>query len=134
MERHLETEQMSTLIQFRVSGEDEKSILNAARFAGMRPAEYVRHSAKLAANRPDAALARIEERLIALEERLDGLSPTNNTQHMGPSAQVNGIEADALIKEIRREVRTGFNAILALLDGEALPDIPHSQASPDRPN
>lgn len=134
MERHLESERMSTLIQFRISGEDEKSILNAARFAGMRPAEYVRHSARLAANRPDAALARIEERLIALEERLDGLAPTSNRGQIGPVTRVNGIEVDALVKEIRREVRTGFNAILALLDGEALPDIPHSQAPPDRPN
>lgn len=124
---------MSTLIQFRVSGDDEKAILNAAEKAGMRPAAYVRQSVKLAANRPEAALERIEKRLVALEAKLDAPKPATQ-QHLGPSATVNGIGIEHLVGEIRREVRSGLSAFLILLDGDALPDIPHSQAPPDRSN
>lgn len=124
---------MSTLIQFRVSGEDEKSILSAAELSGMRPAEYVRESAKMAANRPDAALVRIEKRLIALEQRIDELDGRRANGQAGLATVVDGIEYSDLVLELRREVMRGFNAILHLLDAETLPD-PSSQAPPDRSN
>jgi len=124
---------MSTLIQFRVSGEDEKSIIEAAKYAGMRPAEYVRQSARLASNRPDTALDRIEKRLLALEERLDGIGAARQTPPAGVSTIINGIEVDDLVREVRREVMRGFNAILTLLDAETLAEQ-NSQAPPDRSN
>lgn len=124
---------MSTLIQFRVSGEEEKSIIEAAKHAGMRPAEYVRQSARLASNRPDTALDRIEKRLLALEERLDGIVAARQTPPAGVSTIINGIEVDDLVREVRREVMRGFNAILTLLDAETLAEQ-NSQAPPDRSN
>lgn len=57
------TPPMSTLIQFRVSGDDEQNLLDAVHNAGMRPVDYVLQSAKLAANRPETALQRIQGRL-----------------------------------------------------------------------
>lgn len=119
---------MSTLIQFRVSGEDEKAILDAARHAGMRPADYVRHAAKLSANRPDSALDRIERRLAELESKLTSSAPAEQTAH-GPATLVKGLEATDLILELRREQIAGINAILRLLDGEPLPDIPHRRTT-----
>ncbi len=119
---------MSTLIQFRVSGEDEKAILEAARHAGMRPADYVRHAAKLSANRPDTALDRIERRLAELESKLTSSAPAEQTAH-GPATLVKGLEATDLILELRREQIAGINAILRLLDGEPLPDIPHRRTT-----
>ncbi|MPS34663.1 MAG: hypothetical protein E2593_05085 [Stenotrophomonas sp.] len=119
---------MSTLIQFRVSGEDEQALLAAARHAGMRPADYVRHAAKLSANRPDSALDRIERRLAELESKLTSSAPAEQTAH-GPATLVKGLEATDLILELRREQIAGINAILRLLDGEPLPDIPHRRPS-----
>lgn len=119
---------MSTLIQFRVSGEDEKAILDAARHAGMRPADYVRHAAKLSANRPDTALDRIERRLAELESKLATPAPSPIMAH-GPATLVKGLEATDLILELRREQIAGINAILRLLDGEPLPDIPHRRTT-----
>lgn len=128
---------MSTLIQFRVSGDDEKAILNAAEKAGMRPAAYVRQSVKLAANRPEAALEQIQRKMEALEQKVDAAidARAQPPAPMGPTATINGIEVSDLVIEIRREVRIGFNAILALLDGDLIPDITsNSQAPPDRRN
>lgn len=120
---------MSTLIQFRVSGEDEQALLAAARHAGMRPADYVRHAAKLSANRPDTALDRIERRLAELESKLaTPAAPSPVTTH-GPATLVKGLEATDLILELRREQIAGINAILRLLDGEPLPDIPHRRTT-----
>ncbi len=119
---------MSTLIQFRVSGEDEQALLAAARHAGMRPADYVRHAAKLSANRPDSALDRIERRLAELESKLTSSAPAEQTAH-GPATLVKGLEATDLILELRREQIAGINAILRLLDGEPLPDIPHRRTT-----
>lgn len=121
--------QMSTLIQFRVSGEDEKAILEAARHAGMRPADYVRHAAKLSANRPDTALDRIERRLAELEGKLASPAPAT-PMAQGPATLVKGLDATDLILELRREQIAGINAILRLLDGEPLPDIPHRRTTP----
>ena len=117
---------MSTLIQFRVSGDDEADLLAAARQAGMRPVDYVRQSAKLAANRPETALERIEQRLVALEAKMDA-PRTASVLDTGPSTLVKGLDVTDLILELRRETRAGVNAFLVLLDGEPLPDIPHSR-------
>lgn len=122
---------MSTLIQFRLSGDDEQEILAAAKQAGMRPSEYVRQGAKLFVHRPDTALTRIEQRLADIEARLT-TSSAGVMQTGGPAAMVKGLNADELIIELRREMRAGVSAFLVLLDGEPLPDIPHSQAMPDR--
>ena len=113
---------MSTLIQFRVSGEDEKAILEAARHAGMRPADYVRHAAKLSANRPDTALDRIERRLAALEDKQ--AHPGSASAINGPATLIKGMDASELILAVRRETRQGVSAFLVLLDGEPLPDLP----------
>lgn len=115
---------MSTLIQFRVSGEDEKAILEAARHAGMRPADYVRHAAKLSANRPDTALDRIERRLAALEDKQ--AHPGSASAINGPATLIKGMDASELILAVRRETRQGVSAFLVLLDGEPLPDLPES--------
>lgn len=119
---------MSTLIQFRVSGEDETEILAAAKHAGMRPADYVRHCAKLAANRPDTVLQRIEERLTALEAK-QGQQPLATHSSAIPGTLIKGMDAEELLLGVRRETRTGFNAIITLLDGEPLPEIQHSRTS-----
>lgn len=117
---------MSTLIQFRLSGDDEQEILAAAKQAGMRPSEYIRQGAKLFVHRPDTALTRIEQRLADMEARL--ATPSASTmQTGGPAALVKGLNADDLIIELRREMRAGVSAFLVLLDGEPLPDIPHSR-------
>lgn len=117
---------MSTLIQFRVSGEDEADLLAAAKHAGMRPADYVRHCAKLAANRPDTVLQRIEERLTALEAK-QTQQPLATHSSAIPGTLVKGMDATELVLAVRQETRTGFNAIITLLDGEPLSDIPHSR-------
>lgn len=116
---------MSTLIQFRVSGEDEADLLAAAKHAGMRPADYVRHCAKLAANRPDTVLQRIEERLTALEAKQ--VAQPSAPASAIPGTLIKGMDATELVLAVRQETRTGFNAIITLLDGEPLSDIPHSR-------
>ena len=113
---------MSTLIQFRVSGEDEVELLAAAQRAGMRPADFVRQSAKLATNRPDTALDKIEQRLAAMEGKLD-VAPSAKMQLAMPSTQVTGMDASELILAVRRETRAGVSAFLVLLDAEPLPDV-----------
>lgn len=122
--------QMSTLIQFRVSGEDEKAILEAARHAGMRPAEYVRHAAKLSANRPDTTLDRIERRLAELEAKVE--SPASTASTDSPATLVKGLDVADLILTLRQEQVAGINALLRLLDADPLPDIPHGQTPPDK--
>lgn len=113
---------MSTLIQFRVSGEDEIELLAAALRAGMRPADFVRQSAKLAVRRPDTALNKIEQRLTAMEAKLDA-APSAKTQFSMPSTHVTGMDASELILAVRRETRAGVSAFLVLLDAEPLPDV-----------
>lgn len=114
---------MSTLIQFRLSGEDEQEILDAAKQAGMRPSDYVRHGVKLFVRRPDTALTRIEQRLTAMEAKLDA-APTAQSPSALPSTLVQGMDARDLLLAVRRETRTGVSAFMVLLDGEPLPDIP----------
>ena len=113
---------MSTLIQFRLSGDDEQEILDAAKRAGMRPSEYVRQGAKLFANRPDTVLTRIEQRLAVLEAKqtCQPIAPTSEI----PSTTVKGMDAHELLLAVRRETRAGVSAFLVLLDGEPLSDIP----------
>ncbi len=113
---------MSTLIQFRVSGEDEIELLAAAKRAGMRPAEFVRQSAKLAVNSPDTALAKIEQRLAAMETKLDA-GPSVQARSALPTALVTGMDASELILAVRRETRVGVSSFLELLGSEPLPDI-----------
>lgn len=115
---------MSTLIQFRVSGEDEQALLAAANQAGMRPADYVRHCTKLAANRPETVLERIERRLAALEDKQ--AHPGSASVINGPATLIKGMDASELILAVRRETRQGVSAFLVLLDGEPLPDLPES--------
>lgn len=125
---------MSTQIRFRLSGHDEATFLQAARQTGLAPDAYARVRA-LTPIEPGAKLSTdLEARLEALERRLAALANSPSHPTATPTTVVNGIGMDDLVVEIRREVRVGFNAILTLLDGDALPDIPSSQAQPNRRN
>lgn len=125
---------MSTQIRFRLSGHDEASFLEAARQTGLSPDAYARVRA-LTPIEPGAKLSTdLEARLDALERRLAALADSPSRPTAPPTTVVNGIGIDDLVVEIRREVRVGFNAILTLLDGDALPEIPRSQAQPNRRN
>jgi len=125
---------MSTQIRFRLSGHDEASFLEAARQTGLAPDAYARVRA-LTPIEPGAKLSTdLEARLDALERRLAALADSQSRPTAPPTTVVNGIGIDDLVVEIRREVRVGFNAILTLLDGDALPEIPSSQTQPNRRN
>ena len=122
---------MSTQIRFRLSGEEEQTFLQAARQSGLSPDAYARLRA-LTPIDPTAALPKdLEARLAALDAKLSD-PPAGSPSNDGPTALIKGMEVTDFILEIRREVRAGVSAVLSLLDGEPLPDIPHRRVQPDK--
>ena len=117
---------MSTQIRFRLSGDEEKIFLEAARRAGLAPDAYARVRALAAVSPGDALVSTLEQRLVALEAKLDAHRAASALD-TGPATLVKGLDVTDLILELRRETRAGVNAFLVLLDGEPLPDIPHSR-------
>lgn len=124
---------MSTQIRFRLSGNDEATFLSAARHAGLSPDAYARVRA-LTPVEPGATIPPdLDKRLEALESRIIALAESRSGAVATPATVIQGIEVDDLVREVRREVMRGFNAILTLLDAETLAEQ-NSQAPPDRSN
>lgn len=131
---HQKIARMSTQIRFRLSGHDEAAFLEAARQTGLAPDAYARVRA-LTPIEPGAKLSTdLEARLEAMERRIAELADSQSRRSATPAAVVHGIGIDDLVVEIRREVRVGFNAILTLLDGDALPELPASPSQRSQRN
>lgn len=124
---------MSTQIRFRLSGQEEAILLSAARHAGLSPDAYARVRALTPVDPGAAVPPDLSKRLEALESRIIALAESRSGAVATPATVIQGIEVDDLVREVRREVMRGFNAILTLLDAETLAEQ-NSQAPPDRSN
>ena len=131
--RALSTIAMSTQIRFRLSGNDEATFLSAARHAGLSPDAYARVRALTPVEPGETIPPELDKRLEALESKITALAESRPGAVATPATVIQGIEVDDLVREVRREVMRGFNAILTLLDAETLPEQ-NSQAPPDRSN
>lgn len=121
---------MSTQIRYRLSGEEEQVFLHAAQQSGLQPDAYARARALAPLNPAEGALQQIEQRLGAIEAKLDA-PQVAALQPAGLGTVVKGIELEDLVLEIRREMRSGLSAFLVLIDGEPLPEITSSRVQPD---
>ena len=103
---------MSTQVRFRLSGDAEQKILEAAEQAGLSVDDYCRRTVLIGSMPLETTLASIEERLSAQEER-EARARAQNAPILGQ---------EQFLIEVKREVVAGFNTIIRLLDGPQLPD------------
>ena len=126
----LANQAMTTQIRFRISGEEEQTLLKAARHSGLTPDAYARVRALAPVNPDEALPMALLQRLAAMEEMLGELSQ----RKVGPSAQVKGLEATDLLLAIRDECVRGVNGFLRIVDGDPLTSPLDRRAEPDKPN